>query len=97
MGAWVKVGTLRPVNAAAQASGSAATPLLGLGLSTNVTVTLNRAMPNANYLVEIFPATNLLGASKLEVASRSTTAVVVKVTAQGIALAAGSISVLAHY
>lgn len=74
--------------------GAIATPLLVLGAQQDVVVTLDRTMPNNTYEVKILPATNILGGAQLTVKSKTTTTVTITVRAL-LALAAGSINVLA--
>lgn len=80
--------------AAAIASGTAPTPTLLLGAQQDITVTLDRAMPNATYNVSFLPSPALLGAVQLTVKSKTTTTVVVTVKAT-LALAAGAIGLIA--
>lgn len=67
-----------------------------LGASTTITVPLSRPMPDLTYRVEMaHSAVVTLAAGMLEVTAKTTTSVTVKVTAVGIALAAGTLLVVA--
>ncbi len=92
--AWTKIGNVRTIPVIA--SGSVATPALLLGAATDVTVNLSRAMPDTNYLVEVFPAQAILGGVQTTVKTKNLSSVVVTVKANLLALAAGMISVIAH-
>jgi hypothetical protein len=78
------------------ATGIAKLPaLLALG-STDVTITLTRAMPTTTYTVDLMPSSALLGAATYTVQARTTTTVTVRVAAS-LALSLGStISVMAY-
>lgn len=76
------------------AAGRGATALLALGAKVDVVVPLTRAMPSDAYEVEVLPAAALVGKVIATVKTRSTTAVTLTITA-GVAVAAGSVDVVA--
>lgn len=78
------------------ATGIAKLPaLLALG-TTDITVTLTRAMANTTYTVDLMPSSALLGSATYTVQTKTTTTVTIRVTAT-LALSVGStISVMAY-
>lgn len=95
-GAAGKDGAAGPAGTANLSVGARPVGALLLGASTPTTVPLSRAMPDTNYRPEVAHSAIVnLAAGMLEVTGKTTTTVTVKVTAVGIALAAGTLIVVA--
>lgn len=89
-------GATGPSGTANLALGAAPVGLVGLGGSTTVTVSLSHAMPDTTYRVEIaHSAVVSLANVTLAVTAKTTTNVTVKVTSVGLAVAAGTLLVVA--
>lgn len=89
---WVKQGNLGRQDSC----GAAAIPALALGAATNVTVTLDRAMPTANYrcTASISAGASLLGSVQVQgIVSRTATQVVVRVVATAVLTTGASVEV----
>lgn len=89
-------GPTGPAGTANLAIGARPVGLLALGGSTTVTLQLRRTMPNTGYEVD-FAHSAVVALSDVTYSNvvKTTTSVTVKVTATGLALAAGTLIVLA--
>ena len=90
---WVKQGNLGRQDSC----GAAAIPALALGAATNVVVTLDRAMPTANYRVAttITGSTVLLGSVQVQgIVARTTATVTVRVVATAVLSTGASVEVV---
>lgn len=95
-GATGPTGAAGPSGTVNLAIGSRPVSLLALNGSTNVVVPLSHTMPDTTYRVEMaHSAVVSLASGMLTETARTTTSVTIKVTAVGIALAAGTLVVVA--
>lgn len=89
-------GPAGPSGTANLAIGARPIPLLALGGNTSVVVPLSRTLPSTTYRVALAHSAVVdLTKVVLEVTTKTTTSVTVKVTATGLALAAGTLFVVA--
>lgn len=77
------------------ATSTVKTPLLGLGVPTDITFTFDQTLGGTDYIVKFLPGAGLLGLTTMVLKSKTTSSCVVTVTSSALIAAGSSMTVLA--